>query len=211
MALEVNNWINICAQTNTGCIGVDHFSKGEQYQKTSFERIVGAGAKSRSGDNLVVMTECRARKIVPLGTISAKEEGEFYLVESTLRDFNPTPPVIVEWTWPIYRVRADLEFAAYKSKRASARVDGDDDDDDEEDGRGKPKYEDELYLKPLRNLPAGLTGPEWLKAVWKITGKPGDPVTLEGGEPSKASFYNKVKVFKGDGKVRENGRRYSLV
>jgi len=82
----------IAVETGAAVLFCSHFSKGDQSEKESVDRISGSGAWARDPDSLLTMT--------------AHEENECYSVEGTLRNMTPIYPFVVKWEFPLF-VRQD--------------------------------------------------------------------------------------------------------
>lgn len=79
-----------------------HFSKGNQSEKESIDRLSGSGVFSRDADAIVTMT--------------AHEEEDAFTVESILRSFPPIEPFVVRWEFPLFQRDDDLDPADLKKK-----------------------------------------------------------------------------------------------
>jgi hypothetical protein len=195
MALMFNYWTEICMRTGSGCVTADHFAKGEQSGKAHLDRIVGAGAKTRHGDNLITLTASTVRKreaLLGVDTSESKyEEQDFYLVEITNRDMKRPKPFIVEWIWPMFKLRPDLEATGIKSSKPKSEK--------QASGETHRKYNNDLLLRPLENLTAGLLAEDWFDKVSQIS-----PM-------ARATFYNRIKELVYNGKVKKEGTIYKLV
>ena len=66
-----------------------HYSKGNQAAKNSIDRISGSGVFARDPDSIL--------------TFTAHEEPKAFTVEPTLRNFEPVPPFVVRWDYPLMR------------------------------------------------------------------------------------------------------------
>jgi hypothetical protein len=66
-----------------------HYSKGNQAGKNSIDRISGSGVFARDPDSIL--------------TFTAHEEPKAFTVEPTLRNFEPVPPFVVRWEYPLMR------------------------------------------------------------------------------------------------------------
>ena len=66
-----------------------HFSKGNQSEKSSIDRISGSGVFSRDADAIVTMTQ--------------HEEEDAFTLEFTLRGWAPLSPVVVRWEYPLFQ------------------------------------------------------------------------------------------------------------
>lgn len=94
----------------TGCaIGfAAHFSKGNQSQKETIDRISGSGVFARDPDTIITMT-------------ALEKEGTFAL-EATLRNLPPFKPFAVQWKYPLMSRNDDLDPT--KLKKAGGKPKG---------------------------------------------------------------------------------------
>jgi hypothetical protein len=97
----LNEVESIAVETGAAVLFCSHFSKGDQSEKESMDRVSGSGAWSRDPDSLLTMT--------------AHEEQECYTVEGTLRNLSPIYPFVVKWEFPLF-VRED-ELAPDRLKK----------------------------------------------------------------------------------------------
>jgi hypothetical protein len=65
-----------------------HYSKGNQSQKESIDRIGGSGVFARDPDTIINFTK--------------HEEEDCFTVEMTLRNHAPVKPFVVRWTYPLF-------------------------------------------------------------------------------------------------------------
>jgi hypothetical protein len=72
-----------------------HYSKGNQAAKESIDRIGGSGVFARDPDAILTMT--------------AHEEEDAFTVDTTLRNFSPLSPFVVQWKWPVFTRADDLD------------------------------------------------------------------------------------------------------
>ncbi len=77
-----------------------HFSKGNQSQKESIDRISGSGVFARDPDSLLMFTR--------------HETDDAFTVEATLRNFAPMEPFVVRWQYPCMVPDAALDPARLK-------------------------------------------------------------------------------------------------
>lgn len=82
-----------------------HFSKGNQSQKASLDRVSGSGVFARDPDSILTFTR--------------HEEDDAFSVETTVRNFKTVPPFVVRWEYPL--MRRDDELDPAKLKQASGR------------------------------------------------------------------------------------------
>jgi hypothetical protein len=109
-----------------------HFSKGNQASKSAIDRVSGSGVFARDPDSLLNFT--------------AHDEGDgFYSVDAVLRNFPPMDPFVVNWSFPLFDRRNDLDPAALKKPG------------------GRPGSHSAESI--LDDLTDGMTGGEWQKAT----------------------------------------------
>ena len=84
----------VAVETGAAVLFCSHFSKGDQSEKESMDRISGSGAWARDPDSLLTMT--------------AHEEDECYSVEGTLRNLSPIYPFVVKWEFPLFVRQEEL-------------------------------------------------------------------------------------------------------
>lgn len=82
-----------------------HFSKGNQSQKESIDRISGSGVFARDPDSLLILTR--------------HEEDDAFTVEATLRNLKPMASFCVRWQFPL--MRPDYELDPAKLKQVAGR------------------------------------------------------------------------------------------
>ena len=85
-----------------------HYSKGNQAEKDPLDRISGSGVFARDPDTIMGLT--------------AHEEDGCFTVHSALRNFAGIEPFVVEWDFPLFQIRDDLD--ASKLKRHGQKVNG---------------------------------------------------------------------------------------
>ena len=66
-----------------------HYSKGNQAQKESIDRIGGSGVFARDPDSILNFTH--------------HEQPDCFAVEMTLRNHPPQDPFVVKWEFPLFR------------------------------------------------------------------------------------------------------------
>jgi DnaB helicase-like protein/AAA domain-containing protein len=77
-----------------------HYSKGNQAQKQSIDRIGGSGVFARDPDTIINFTR--------------HEELDCFTVEMTLRNHPPREPFVVQWAYPLFVVQDMLDPARLK-------------------------------------------------------------------------------------------------
>lgn len=83
-----------------------HYSKGNQAEKDPLDRISGSGVFARDPDTIMGLT--------------AHEEENCYTVHSALRNFPGKEPFVIEWDFPLFSERDDLD--AGKLKRPGQKI-----------------------------------------------------------------------------------------
>ncbi len=77
----------ICTDTGASFAYAGHFSKGDQSNKNSLDRVSGAGAWARDPDCVLTLTE--------------HTEADCFTAEFTLRSFPSIKPFVVRWHLPL--------------------------------------------------------------------------------------------------------------
>lgn len=102
----MNEVERIVEQTGAAVAFGAHYSKGNQAEKDPLDRISGSGVFARDPDTIMGLT--------------AHEEENCYTVHSALRNFPSVDPFVVEWDFPLFSARVDLD--ANKLKRAGQKT-----------------------------------------------------------------------------------------
>lgn len=100
VALLLNAIEELTVETGASVAFGSHFSKGNQSQKESIDRISGSGVFARDPDSLLIFTR--------------HESEDCFAVEATLRAFKPVDPFVVRWQFPLMRLETDLDPARLK-------------------------------------------------------------------------------------------------
>jgi hypothetical protein len=95
MGLLMNEVEAIVEQTGAAVAFGAHYSKGNQSEKDPLDRISGSGVFARDPDTIMGLT--------------AHEEENCYTVHSSLRNFAGRDPFVVEWDFPMFSKRDDLD------------------------------------------------------------------------------------------------------
>ena len=103
-----NELEQIAVKTGAAVLFAAHFSKGNQAGKEAIDRIGGSGVFSRDPDTIITLTK------------HADSEGAF-TVNLILRNLPEQPPFVVEWDFPIMRLRTDLDPARLKQTAGRRR------------------------------------------------------------------------------------------
>jgi hypothetical protein len=91
----LNKCLAIGTFLKTALALLQHFSKGNQADKTAIERFSGTSVWGRYPDALLTFTQ--------------HEDEEAFTVEPTLRAFPPIDPFAVRWEYPRFRLAGDLD------------------------------------------------------------------------------------------------------
>lgn len=78
---------DMAVKTGAGVAFGSHFSKGNQSQRDSIDRISGSGVFARDPDSILTFTK--------------HETEDCFTVEPTLRAFKPVPAFVVRWQYPL--------------------------------------------------------------------------------------------------------------
>lgn len=71
-----------------------HFAKGNSASKDPLDRLSGSGVFGRDPDTIITMTK--------------HEDADCYTVDLTLRNLVEQPAFVIEWDYPLMRLRDDL-------------------------------------------------------------------------------------------------------
>lgn len=96
----MNEMEHLALETGAAVVFATHFSKGNQAQKSSIDRISGSGVFARSPDTILVMTE--------------HEEDHCFTVESTVRNYETPKPFVVKMDFPLFKREEELDPAKLK-------------------------------------------------------------------------------------------------
>jgi len=83
-----------------------HFAKGDSTLKEAIDRSAGSGVFQRDPDSILV--------------VSPQEEQNCYTVESILRNHKPVEPFVIEWNFPCFSLRKELDPTQLRKKGSSA-------------------------------------------------------------------------------------------
>ena len=108
-----------------------HYSKGNQAEKDPLDRISGSGVFARDPDTIMGLT--------------AHEESGCFTVHSALRNFSGVEPFVVEWDFPLFTRRDDLDANKLK--------------------RGNQKISDGMILDEIKREPAGMTAQNLIESL----------------------------------------------
>lgn len=122
IAQLLNHLESLALHTGASIAFGAHFSKGDQSQKSSIDRISGSGVFARDPDSIL--------------TLTPHEQEHCFSVDFTLRNFAYQEPFVVTWDYPLMR-KTDLNPRALKKQQAK-------------EPKYKPAQLIELITKPLR-------------------------------------------------------------
>jgi hypothetical protein len=97
----LNSVERLAVETGAAISYRSHFSKGNQASKSAIDRVSGSGVFARDPDSLLNLT-------------AHAENENCYTLDFTLRNFRPIEPFVVEWRFPLFERRNDLDPAALK-------------------------------------------------------------------------------------------------
>lgn len=95
MGLLMNEVEALVERTGAAAAFGAHYSKGNQSEKDPLDRISGSGVFARDPDTIMGLT--------------AHEEDNCFTVHAALRNFGGIEPFVVEWDFPLFRSRGDLD------------------------------------------------------------------------------------------------------
>jgi AAA domain/DnaB-like helicase N terminal domain len=95
VAAMLNEVEKLAVETGAAIAFGAHYSKGNQAERESMDRIGGSGVFARDPDSILTMTQ--------------HESMNCFSVETTLRNFKPVHPFVVEWDWPLFRLKEELD------------------------------------------------------------------------------------------------------
>ena len=98
----------IVEKTGAAVAFAAHYSKGNQADKDPLDRVSGSGVFARDPDTIMGLT--------------AHEEQNCFSVHSALRNFAGLDPFVVEWDFPLFCIREDLD--ANRLKKPNQKVTG---------------------------------------------------------------------------------------
>ncbi len=139
VAQLVNEVEAICTDTGAAVVYRAHHSKGNQSEKAALDRIVGSGVFGRDADVHIDLTP--------------HETENCYGVNFTVRNLPPVEPITVEWRFPLFVARDDLDPASLRKKQGAPR---------------RHTAEKLLALLPLEGLRTG----EWRRKADEEAGIP---------------------------------------
>jgi len=99
----LNQIERLAVQTGAAVVFGAHFSKGNQANKESMDRISGSGVFARDPDSILTLTR--------------HEEADSFTVDCTLRNFPQIEPFAVRWQYPLMVRDGSLDPAKLKKPR----------------------------------------------------------------------------------------------
>jgi hypothetical protein len=100
IASMLNEIEMIAVRTGAAVAFGAHYSKGNQSQKESIDRIGGSGVFARDPDSILNFTK--------------HEQQDCFAVEMTLRNHPPRDPFVVKWEYPMFTIENTLDPARLK-------------------------------------------------------------------------------------------------
>jgi hypothetical protein len=100
IASLLNEIESLAVKTGAAVAFGAHYSKGNQAQKESIDRIGGSGVFARDPDSIVTFTR--------------HETAECFSVETILRSHSPIEPFVVRWEYPLFVAESTLDPAKLK-------------------------------------------------------------------------------------------------
>jgi hypothetical protein len=100
IASLLNEIEQLAVRTGAAVAFAAHYSKGNQSQKESIDRVGGSGVFARDPDTIVNFTK--------------HEIEECFTVEMTLRNHPPREPFVLRWRFPRFIVASELDPAQLK-------------------------------------------------------------------------------------------------
>jgi hypothetical protein len=106
---QLMNEVEAIVEKTGACVAfAAHYSKGNQADKDPLDRVSGSGVFARDPDTIMGLT--------------AHEEDNCFSVHSALRNFAGIEPFVVEWNFPLFKIREDLD--ASKLRKPNQKVTG---------------------------------------------------------------------------------------
>lgn len=105
VAQLLNSMETICVQTGSSVAFGAHYSKGNQANKESIDRISGSGVFARDPDSIISFTK--------------HEEDGAFTIEPILRNLPPVDPFVVRWEFPL--MHRDNQLDPSKLKQVKGR------------------------------------------------------------------------------------------
>jgi hypothetical protein len=107
IATLLNEIESLTVQTGAAVAFGAHYSKGNQSQKESIDRIGGSGVFARDPDSILNFTR--------------HEQPDCFTVDATLRNHPPIDPFVVRWECPLMQVETALDPAQLKKAGAAVK------------------------------------------------------------------------------------------
>lgn len=109
--------INRIAGTDASVVYVHHHSKGAQGDKFVMDRASGSGVFARDADAMVDMVQLFPPHVASLDV----DLPSVWKVETVLREFKPSKPLIVEYRYPLHVVDNSGIYAGWKPRTSAQR------------------------------------------------------------------------------------------
>lgn len=130
-----HNIEQLAVETGAAVVYAHHFSKGNQSNKNVLDRMSGSGVFARDADSIIALTP--------------HKQEDCYTVEVTLRNFAAQDPFVVEFDFPVMKLKPTLKAEDLRGKG------------------GRPTETEDDKLVDLL-LVEGLTWTEWKDAALEI-------------------------------------------
>lgn len=98
----------VATETGAAIVYGSHFSKGNQAQKESIDRISGSGITARDPDAIITLTK--------------HEEEDAFTVDSVLRNCPPVDPFVLRWEFPLMQRDGGLNPAKLKKAKSGREL-----------------------------------------------------------------------------------------
>jgi len=115
------------AMTDAALLLVHHSSKGSQTDKAITDVGAGAGSQSRAADSHLILRE--------------HEQENCIVLESAVRSFKPVEPLVLEWNFPLWTPRDNLDPSELKGRKTKGE-----ERQDDRDHRGMTQIVDGLRV-----------------------------------------------------------------
>lgn len=102
VGLMMRSFKSVAVDTGAAVGFAAHFAKGNAAHKESIDRVSGSGVFARAPDTIL--------------TFTAHKEPNCYTVEATLRNLPQLEPFVVEWQFPMFNRKDDLNPSDLKTK-----------------------------------------------------------------------------------------------
>jgi hypothetical protein len=99
----------LCVQTGAAVVYAHHFSKGNKSSQNPLDRLSGSGVFARDPDSIILLT--------------AHEVENCYTVDLILRNLPQVEPFVVEWEFPLMKLREDLSAEKLAGRGGRPKID----------------------------------------------------------------------------------------